>query len=133
MGRPGWLIETCRERLLDQPRVFRNLLEAGCKIVAGVDSLGDLQRELSSMVEGGMSPQKAVQAATVVAAECLDIADQVGTLQAGKMADFIAVDGDPLEDIHALRNVVLTVKGGVIFQPDILRMAIGPDLVTDFR
>lgn len=133
MSRPGWLIEACRERLHDQPRVFRSLLEAGCKIVAGVDSLGDLQREISFMVEGGMSSQKAIQAATVVASQCLDIADQVGTLQPGKMADFIAVDGDPLEDIHALRNVVLTVKGGAIFQPDILRMAIGPDLVTDFR
>jgi imidazolonepropionase-like amidohydrolase len=133
MSRPGWLIEACRERLHDQPRVFRSLLEAGCKIVAGVDSLGDLQREISFMVECGMSSQKAIQAATVVAAQCLDIADQVGTLQPGKMADFVAVDGDPLEDIHALRNVVLTVKGGAIFQPDILRMAIGPDLVTDFQ
>lgn len=133
MGRPGWLIETCRERLLDQPRFFHNLLEAGCKIVAGVDSLGDLQRELSFMVEGGMSPQKAIQAATVVAAECLNVADQVGTLQPGKMADFIAVDGDPLEDIRVLRNVVLTVQGGVVFRPDTLHVSIGPDLVTDFR
>lgn len=133
MGRPEWLIEVCRQRVPGQKRTFKAMLDAGCKIVAGVDSLGDLQMELGHMVDEGMPPMRAIGAATQVAAECLGIVDQVGTLEAGKYADLIAIDGDPLQDIRATRKVALTVKGGVIYRPDQLRAAIGPSLVTDFR
>ncbi len=133
MGRPEWLSEVCRQRLPGQKRTFKALLDSGCKIVAGVDSLGDLQMEIGYMVDEGMSPMRAIAAATSVAAECLGVADQVGTLEVGKYADLIAIDGDPLQDIRATRKVALTVKGGVIYQPELLRAAIGPSLVTDFR
>ncbi len=132
MGRPAWLSEVCRQRVPGQKRTFRALLDSGCKIVAGVDSLGDLQMEIGYMVDEGMSPMRALAAATSVAAECLGVADQVGTLEVGKYADLIAIDGDPLQDIRATRKVALTVKGGVIYQPELLRAAIGPSLVTDF-
>lgn len=133
MGRPAWLTEVCKQRLPGQKRTFRALMDAGCRIVAGVDSLGDLQMEIGYMVDEGMPPMRAIQAATSVAAECLGVADQVGTLEPGKYADLIAIDGDPLQDIRATRRVALTVKGGVLYQPDQLRKAIGPSLVTDFR
>jgi imidazolonepropionase-like amidohydrolase len=133
MGRPAWLIEACRERLPQQRRVFGELLDAGCKIVAGVDSMGDLQLELEIMVELGMTPRDALRAATATAATCLQMADEVGTIEPGKHADFIAVQGDPLSDIGALRDVALTVKGGVVYEPDALRSLIGPALVTRFN
>ncbi|HBY99364.1 MAG TPA: amidohydrolase family protein [Chloroflexi bacterium] len=133
LGRPAWLVEMCRQSLPEQKRMFRALLEAGCMIVAGVDSLGDLQGELGHMVDEGMPVPQAIAAATLVAAQCLGVEDQVGTLETGKMADFIAVDGDPLTDIRALRKVALTVKDGVLYHPDTVRTAIGPGLMTDFR
>lgn len=133
MGRPAWLIDACRARLPQQRSVFATLLDAGCKVVAGVDSMGDLQNELAIMVELGMTPRDALRAATTTAAACLRMEDEIGTIEAGKLADFVAVDGDPLSDVRALRNVVLTVKDGVPYRPAELRKLIGPALITEFR
>jgi imidazolonepropionase-like amidohydrolase len=99
---------------------FQMALKAGVKIAAGTDSgmqtwpLGDIALELERMVEFGMTPLSAIEAATHNAADALGMLDQIGTLEVGKLADLIVVDGNPLEDIGALRNVWLVMKGGTI-------------------
>jgi len=83
-------------------------LEAGVKVGAGTDAGGHQHhinaRELQCMVESGMSPMQALQAATGWAAECLGIDSDVGTIQPGKLADLVVVDGDPLQDIGVLQD-----------------------------
>ena len=68
------------------------------------------------MVAGGMPPMKALQAATLEAARLLKISDRLGTIEAQKIADLIAVKGDPLEHIEVLSDVVFVMKEGVIYK-----------------
>ena len=68
------------------------------------------------MVEGGMPPMKAIQSATREAARLLKIEDRLGTLEEKKLADVVAVEGNPLEDIRAMRQVVFVMKEGVVFK-----------------
>jgi imidazolonepropionase-like amidohydrolase len=70
------------------------------------------------MVEFGMSPMDAIRSATVVTAELFGIADEAGTLEPGKLADLIAVAGDPLTDISALRDIDFVMKSGVVAKRD---------------
>ncbi len=93
---------------------------AGVKIAVGVD-LGGLQfdptlsaRELALLVEAGMSPMQAIQAATRVGAELLGKEKNLGTLEAGKLADIIAVRGNPLEDISELEAVHFVMIDGAV-------------------
>ena len=64
------------------------------------------------MVESGMTEMDAIRSATVVAAELLEMSDKLGTIEPGKIADIIAVDGSPLEDITVLENVSVVIKDG---------------------
>jgi len=70
--------------------------------------------EFAVMVKLGLTPLQAIQSATVNAADLLGWQDRVGTLEAGKFADLVAVDGDPLADVSALENVKVVIKGGEI-------------------
>jgi imidazolonepropionase-like amidohydrolase len=84
-------------------------LDAGVKVGAGTDAGGHQHyinaRELQCLVEAGMSPMRALQAATGWAAECLGIERHVGTIQPGKLADLVVVEGDPLQDIAVLEDL----------------------------
>lgn len=82
---------------------------------AGVVTHGENSRELEWLVDIGMSPAEAIEAATINAAELLGLEDEIGTVEAGKSADIIAVSGDPLSDITVLKEVDFVMKSGEIF------------------
>ena len=93
-------------------------LKAGVKIVFGTDIGGfdwhiNPAREFALMVKYGMTPEQALRSATVVAADLLGWSDRVGTVETGKFADVVAVQGDPLADITRLEQVRFVMKGGV--------------------
>ena len=82
---------------------------------AGVSKHGRNADEFGLMVKYGMTPAQALQAATVNAADLLGLSAEVGTLEPGKRADLIAVDGNPLEDVSVLRQVSFVMKDGAVF------------------
>jgi imidazolonepropionase-like amidohydrolase len=94
--------------------------EAGVKIAVGLDLGGYgvdpkvLAREFAVLVEAGMSPMEAIQAGTRVGAELLQWDDRLGTIEAGKLADIIAVPGNPLDDLSALERVSFVMIGGTV-------------------
>lgn len=101
---------------------FRQLRESGVTIVVGTDSgiplnfhFDSTWRELKTMVDLGMPPMEAIRAATYWPAQMLKQPD-LGTIAAGKLADLIVVDGDPLTDMTSLRHVVHVVKDGKVFK-----------------
>lgn len=99
---------------------FPKLLDLGIKIAAGTDALhGMLWRELEFMTSLGMKPMAALLTATRNAADLCKRLDCVGTLEKGKLADIIAVRGDPLSDITCLKNASLVMKGGECCVPSL--------------
>jgi imidazolonepropionase-like amidohydrolase len=68
------------------------------------------------MVKYGMTPAQAIRSATLTAAELLGMQDKVGTIEAGKFADIVAVPGDPLRDVTELEKVNFVMKGGVVYK-----------------
>ena len=98
---------------------IRQAMALGIKIGAGFDASSPGQQgknanELVALTKRGMPPLEAVRAATVNAAELLGWEDRVGALEAGKYADIIAVEGDPLSDVTALQQVRFVMQGGTV-------------------
>jgi imidazolonepropionase-like amidohydrolase len=83
---------------------------------AGVSKHGRNADEFELMVQYGMTPMAAIQAATVNAADLLGLSSQVGSLEAGKQADIVAVAGDPLSDVKVLKSVGFVMKGGRVYK-----------------
>jgi imidazolonepropionase-like amidohydrolase len=100
---------------------FKRALAAGVKIAFGTDAGGfewtvNPTKEFALMVKYGMTPAQALHTATMTAAELLDMQDKIGSLQAGKFADIVAVPADPMADIHQLENVNFVMKGGQVYK-----------------
>ena len=97
---------------------FSKALKAGVKMAFGTDQgvapHGDNALEFVYMVEGGMSPANALRAATLEAARVVGLDAELGTVEAGKLADLVAVPGDPLADIRATTKVSFVMKSGAI-------------------
>lgn len=92
---------------------FAEVRAAGLRFALGTDSMhGLFGFEIEWLVGRGIEPEEAIVAATRRGAEVLRMADEVGTLEPGKLADFVAVDGNPLVDIRAVRHVVAVAKSG---------------------
>lgn len=103
------------KRAATHKEAIRLALGAGVTMGAGTDwSPIFVPDGLKAMTEAGMPPMQAIQAATKVGAETLGIADQVGTIETGKVADLIVVDRDPLADIGALSEVSMVIQTGSI-------------------
>src|SRR5438128_4364281 len=99
---------------------FRKAFKAGAKIAFGTDSgvypHGDNAKQFAKMVEWGMKPIDAIQTATVNAADLIGV--KAGAIEAGNVADVIAVEGNPLENALVLENVKFVLKGGVVARND---------------
>ena len=99
---------------------FEQAHKTGVKIAFGTDSgvsaHGDNAQEFSLMVEAGMKPADALLSATVNSASLLGISDILGTLEEGKLADIVAVQGNPLDDISLMESVSFVMKDGVVYK-----------------
>lgn len=99
---------------------FAKAYKAGVKIAFGTDAgvfkHGMNWLEFTYMIDAGMKPMDAIKAATISAADLLGMKDQLGSIEIGKLADIIAVDGDPLKDSNAFGKVVFVMKDGVVYK-----------------
>jgi imidazolonepropionase-like amidohydrolase len=87
-------------------------VKRGVRLAVGSDSNGDMVDELEYLIAAGLSPLQAISAATLMGAQLLGMGDQVGSIEVGKLADFLILDQNPLTDLKALRNISQVVKGG---------------------
>ena len=99
---------------------FRRAVQAGAKLAFGTDAgvypHGWNGKQFAKMVEWGMTPMQAILSATQSGADLLGWSDRVGSVQAGRFADLVAVDGDPLKDMTELERVRFVMKGGVVYK-----------------
>lgn len=99
---------------------FGKAYKAGVKIAfgtdAGVYAHGKNWMEFVYMTEAGMPAMEALKCATVNGAELIGVSDKVGSIEKGKLADIVAVDGDPIADIHAMGNMKFVMKDGVVYK-----------------
>jgi imidazolonepropionase-like amidohydrolase len=120
LGYPEKIIEKERRIGRQQRENFRRAVEAGVKIAYGTDAgvypHGGNAKQFVKMVEWGQTPLQAIQSATIVAAELLDIEELTGSLSSGKSADIVAVPGNPLEDISVMEKVFFVMKEGVVYK-----------------
>jgi imidazolonepropionase-like amidohydrolase len=102
---------------------FRHAWQSGTKMAfatdAGVYPHGDNAKQFAKMVEWGMKPIDAIQAATISAADLLGWSSKVGVIETGHYADIIAVNGDPLADVRILESVKFVMKGGAVIRNDL--------------
>lgn len=112
------------KRMLDMVAALHN---AGVTVVAGTDGLAGftLHRELELYVQAGISPKDALRIATLTAAQVAKRDHDLGTIEPGKLADFIIVDGDPTQNISDIRRVVTVVKDGRVFEPKAIYGELG--------
>jgi imidazolonepropionase-like amidohydrolase len=115
------VMERARALQMHHVEAVQRALAASVKIVAGTDAGGHGHPanagELPLLVGAGLTPMQAVQAATGWAAECLGVAHEIGTVEKGKLADLVVVEGDPLADLRILTDlarITLVIKGGVV-------------------
>jgi len=112
--------ELRRRIVANHKEVFQKAMRMGVKIAFGTDvgayEHGTSAREFYLMVDYGMKPIDAIRSATTVASELLRMEKQIGTIESGKLADIIAVEGNPLEDIRALGRVAFVMKAGKVYK-----------------
>ena len=102
---------------------MRNAFRSGVRVALGTDAgvypHGENGGEFWAMVTLGMTPVQALQAGTVNAAELMDQSDQLGSITKGKLADLVAVKGDPLTNVELLKHVQFVMKDGVVYKDEI--------------
>jgi imidazolonepropionase-like amidohydrolase len=107
--------------------MIKMLHDSGVPIVAGTDDLPGLvlQREIEVYVEAGLTPADAIYTATLGPARVMKRDKHSGSIAKGKDADLVLIDGDPLANIKDIRNVVTTVKSGVVYSSNEVFETVG--------
>ena len=124
VGSPPWYLERRNSAGKSHWRALEMAIEEGVNIALGTDQMPAepndgttaTAREAQYYVEAGMTPLQALRSATTETARMLEAEDEIGSLEQGKYADIVAVDRDPTEDIKALRNILLVMKGGKVYR-----------------
>ena len=125
LGTPGYTAEgfAAMEKILpmNHELVQHAAKTPGLKVVFGTDAVAgahgrNAEEFVDRVRDGGVDPMAAMVSANSLGAEALGMADQIGTIAPGLQADIIALDGDPLKDITAVRRVVFVMKGGVVYK-----------------
>jgi imidazolonepropionase-like amidohydrolase len=125
LGTPGYTEEgfAAMERVLslNHDLVRRAVKTPGLKIVFGTDAVAgahgrNAEEFIDRVRDGGVDPMTAMVSANSLGAEAVGMADQIGSIARGMQADIIALDGDPLKDITAVRRVVFVMKGGIVYK-----------------
>jgi imidazolonepropionase-like amidohydrolase len=122
---PSWVVAKAEMVMEKQRESFKAAVDSGMRIAAGTDAGTPFNRhedfwmEMKLLVEYGLTPLQAITASTKSAAENMDSAHTVGTIEIGKIADLILVKGDPTQDISVMEKVKLVVKDGEIYRDEI--------------
>ena len=127
IGSPPWYLERRNSAGKAHWQALQTAIEEGVNIALGTDQLPAepndgttaTAREAQYYVEAGMTPLQALRSATIETARLLEAQDEIGSLETGKYADIVAVNKDPTEDIKALRNILLVMKGGKVYRNDL--------------
>jgi len=116
-----------RETFRSMQRMLMALRQAGIPFVAGTDSMAGfaLPRELELYVEAGVPAPEVLRITTLDAARLAGRASELGSIEPGKLADMILVDGDPSRNIGDVRRLRLVIKDGKLIDPDALCRALG--------
>jgi imidazolonepropionase-like amidohydrolase len=128
VARLVWNERTILDAVRRTQDMIRRLHDAGVPIVVGTDTPGTpyfqynfhgptILREIELVAAAGLSPEEALAAATRIPAEMVGLGDELGTIEIGKKADMLVLDGDPLEDVGALRSIRWTIKEGLARSP----------------
>jgi imidazolonepropionase-like amidohydrolase len=116
MGVPEFMVEKAKVVMPAARQNIARAFKAGVKVAFGTDSAvyphGQNAREFAVMIKLGLNPMRAIQSATVNAADLLGWSDRVGSIEPGRFADIIAVAGDPTADVTELERVIFVMKGG---------------------
>jgi imidazolonepropionase-like amidohydrolase len=123
-GLPEYMAKKARRCAEANVRTIEMARKAGTRIALGTDysntkntPYAENGKEFKAMTRAGMSPMEAIRAGTINAAHLMKMADRIGSLEAGKLADIVVVDGDPLHDIDCLSHrdrIKVVIKGGVV-------------------
>ena len=121
-GAPANVVGKAKAATSAAERTIKRALAKGVKVAFGSDAAvcphGSQVAQFADLVRVGMKPLAALRAATSVDAKLLEVDDKLGTLEAGKLADVIAVPGDPSGDVSAIEKVFFVMKDGVVYRND---------------
>jgi imidazolonepropionase-like amidohydrolase len=120
LGLPAQIIAKAKEVMPAMKKNLTHAVQQGVPVAFGTDAAvyphGLNAREFAVLVRMGLTPLQAIQTATIHASKLLDRADRIGTIEAGKYADLIAVEGDPTKDVTELERIKFVMKGGVVMK-----------------
>jgi imidazolonepropionase-like amidohydrolase len=117
-GRGDLWVERYRALWARHRQSVVNALEAGVMVATGTDTLGEVADEMELLAGFGMSALESLKAATRNGAAVLQMADEIGSLEVGKFADFVVLDRNPLADIRGVRSIHQVVQGGRVYPLD---------------